>query len=301
MGSALSLFGLGRMGSSVSVFDFTHIGSSLSVRSFARLGSSLSAAGTIQAPNTVAFSPNTYMYYTGTELQFYMGGSQVLVMDNSGGNLHGTWVATTAVVVSDRRLKKDIKPLQRSLRDIWTQQAPESDTASADVTATAPAKGEDAGALWMLRQLRPVSYYFKKGSESKYMRFGFIADELESVVPQVVRQGRSKELSNPKTVAYSDLIALLTAAAQGQQQVIERQQGRMDKLLSDFASLKTELVNLKQEELDVPKNLRGKKKKSKSGKGAKKPKVDLTDRNSSNATDNATNLTNTTESWGGFI
>ena len=66
------------------------------------------------------------------------------------------------------------------------------------------------------RQLRPVSYYFKKGSESKYMRFGFIgqrqqrqqrraesraevwavsvptcsADDLESVLPQVVRTTR---------------------------------------------------------------------------------------------------------------
>ena len=29
-----------------------------------------------------------------------------------------------------------------------------------------------------MRQLRPVSYYFKKGSESKYMRFGFIGREL---------------------------------------------------------------------------------------------------------------------------
>lgn len=173
---------------------------------------------------------------------------------------------------------------------------PQAAQAEPDATAAAP-KGEDAGALWMLRQLRPVSYYFKKGSESKYMRFGFIADELESVVPQVVRQGRSDELSNPKSVVYTDLIALLTAAAQGQQQVIERQQGRMDKLLSDFASLKTELVNLKQEEFEVPrKNLRGekKKKKSKSGKGARKP----ADLNTSNVTENATNLTNTTESWG---
>ena len=30
------------------------------------------------------------------------------------------------------------------------------------------------------RQLRPVSYYFKKGSESKYMRFGFIGQEVDT-------------------------------------------------------------------------------------------------------------------------
>lgn len=272
----------------------------MSIRSSVQLGSSLSAAGTLQVPNTVQFSPNSYMYYTGTQIQWYMAGTRVLAFDGSGGTLHNTWVSNTVLTVSDRRMKKDIKPLQRSLRDLLSPQASEP---AATVAPTAPAgapKGDDAGALWMLRQLRPVSYYFKKGSESKYMRFGFIADELESVVPQVVRQGRSDELSNTKSVVYTDLIALLTAAAQGQQQVIERQQGRMDKLLSDFASLKTELVNLKQEDFEVPrKNLRGekKKKKSKSGKGAKKP----ADLETSNATENATNLTNTTESLEGGL
>eukprot|EP00435_Cladocopium_sp_Y103_P072219 s154_g39.t1 len=275
---------------------------SLAMLKRSKSSSGLSAAGTLQVPNTVSFSPNSYMYYTGTQIQWYMAGTRVLAFDGSGGTLHNTWVSNTVLTVSDRRLKKDIKPLQRSLRDLLTPQASEPDVATA-APAGAP-KGEDAGALWMLRQLRPVSYYFKKGSESKYMRFGFIADELESVVPQVVRQGRSDELSNPKSVVYTDLIALLTAAAQGQQQVIERQQGRMDKLLSDFASLKTELVNLKQEEFEVPrKNLRGekKKKKSKSGKGAKKPKAELTDTSATENATNVTNLTNTTESWGGLI
>lgn len=311
-GSTLSLFGVVRLASSLSVLDFNHFGSTLSVRSFTRLGSCLSAAGTVQLPNTMAFASNSYIYYdSGTPMmRWYMSGTQVMSMDSSGGTLHGTWYYETALTASDRRLKKDIKPLQRTLRDLLSPQVrdalpktePQPAQPAAPLAKTVKTEKEapEAGALWMLRQLRPVSYYFKTGVESKYMRFGFIADELETVVPQVVRNTQQDGLQDTKGVAYNDLIALLTAAAQGQQQVIERQQDRMDKLLSDFASLKTELVNLKQEEFDLP-NLRGKKK-TKSGKGAKpRARADASapaaDANATNSS-NATNLTNTSEPGG---
>merc|ERR1711862_987862 len=55
------------------------------------------------------------------------------------------------------------------------------------------------------------------GPESKYMRFGFIADELESIVPQVVRNVGDKEVSDQKAVVYQDLIALLAASLQAMQ------------------------------------------------------------------------------------
>ncbi|CAE7897069.1 unnamed protein product [Symbiodinium necroappetens] len=106
------------------------------------------------------------------------------------------------------------------------------------------------------RQLRPVSYSFKAGSESKYMRFGFIADELETTVPQVVRSGGTKQ-------APEDLIALLTAAGQSQQEVIENQERLMagvsgsfalglalawgyDQVESEFEAFKAELKLLKE-------------------------------------------------------
>ena len=40
---------------------------------------------------------------------------------------------------------------------------------------------------WALRELRPVAYRFRAGAEAKYTRFGFIADELERVLPELVR------------------------------------------------------------------------------------------------------------------
>ncbi|CAE7789320.1 unnamed protein product, partial [Symbiodinium microadriaticum] len=127
------------------------------------------------------------------------------------------------------------------------------------------------------------------------MRFGFIADDLESVLPQVVRTTRGREFEDQKGVMYTDLIALLASAAQGQQQIVEQQQDRMDKLLADFATLKTELQTLKQEDLDVPKiDLRGRKKKG--GKG--QPKARATETDIANATNgtNASNATNVFDS-----
>ncbi|CAJ1353591.1 unnamed protein product [Effrenium voratum] len=99
----------------------------------------------------------------------------------------------------------------------------------------------------MLRQLRPVSYNFKQGSESKYMRFGFIADELESVVPQLIRTNPLKQgLTDVKHVSMIDLVALLTAAGQSQQQVIETQERLMDQVEAEFEAFKSELKILHQ-------------------------------------------------------
>ena len=50
----------------------------------------------------------------------------------------------------------------------------------------------DMRALACLRQLRPVSYYFKQGSESKYMRFGFIGPAPERVSFQKLRKPSQK-------------------------------------------------------------------------------------------------------------
>merc|ERR1719324_1447481 len=97
-------------------------------------------------------------------------------------------------------------------------------------SAQGPKSGTGDGALWLLRQLRPVSYSFRRGMDSKFMRFGFIADELESVVPEVVRRPGDREVTDQKAVVYQDLIALLAAASQSQQKLIEQQQSRVDQL-----------------------------------------------------------------------
>ncbi|OLP93749.1 hypothetical protein AK812_SmicGene24293 [Symbiodinium microadriaticum] len=185
--------------------------------------------------NSIQFDTNTYVKYVegaNDYLQFWSNGFRVplaLVLERlvdfsckdaidmeivatpattDPKRLHGTWTyPSSGTVNSDRRLKTEITPLRR--------------------------------------QLRPVSYSFKAGSESKYMRFGFIADELETTVPQLVRSGG---LENAK----KDLIALLTAAGQSQQEVIENQERLMaglsvwDQVESEFEAFKAELKLLKE-------------------------------------------------------
>lgn len=148
-----------------------------------------------------------------------------MTLENDGGILHGSWSVPTGVINSDRRLKTNIMPLQRTLRDVI---APKSQT-QAQVPANSPVRQKD-GALWLLRQLRPVSYKFRAGPDSKHMRFGFIADELENVVPEVVRSRGDRDVKGQKAVVYEDLIALLFATKQSQQSTIDRNQNRMMEL-----------------------------------------------------------------------
>merc|ERR1712008_221094 len=222
IGSAMSLFGCSRIGSSLSVLGCAHVGSSVSLRRYVRLGSGLSLGGDLRVPNYIRFeNANTYMMETGSGLEFYVSGSKAMTMENDGGILHGSWNSESVFVTSDRRLKTDIKPLQRTLRQVVTIQP--TPKANRQLSGAAP----NDGALWLLRQLRPVSYSFRKGAESKYMRFGFIADELESVVPQIVRTVGDRDVADQKAVVYQDLIALLAAAAQSQQSLIQELKSEM--------------------------------------------------------------------------
>lgn len=90
-------------------------------------------------------------------------------------------------------------------------------------------------ALWLLRQLRPVSFKFKTSADSKNMRFGFIADEVESVFPNLVRTagGTRTNLSNQKSVAYNDFIALLFAATQAQTEELDKMWKGLDGLQAE--------------------------------------------------------------------
>jgi len=125
----------------------------------------------------------------------------------TGGTLHGTWTADTVVAVSDRRLKEHIKPLVSTL-----QKHLQAKPGGAQVRGAAGASGaRPAGALsWVLRQLRPVSYNFKTGTDAKNIRFGFIADEMEKVgkAPEEL----SVEERNLLSVAYKNAVGSRRAA-----------------------------------------------------------------------------------------
>lgn len=65
--------------------------------------------------------------------------------------------------------------------------------------------------LNVVRQLRPVSFRYKDNSESKHSRYGFVAQELETLLPAVVQ---ADKVSGLRYVRYTDVLAVLVLGAQ---------------------------------------------------------------------------------------
>ena len=111
----------------------------------------------------------------------------------------GTIHANALQITSDRRLKTNIEPIQNSIETIM--------------------------------KLNPVHYDKKNSLESKeYVNKenGFIAQEIQKVVPFIVKESSDKE--KLLSVDYTSIIPVLTKGIQEQQKQIEEQQEQIDKL-----------------------------------------------------------------------
>ncbi len=131
------------------------------------------------------------------------------------------WAVDGSINTSDARLKRDIQPLAYGLND--------------------------------LMKLRPVSYFWKDGQEGDKRRIGFIAQELQTVLPEVVRDREwapaekdggtgAWKPTERLGVAYSEIIPVTVAAIQEQQVQIE--------------ALKTENEILKAKNIDMDARLK---------------------------------------------
>jgi len=100
-------------------------------------------------------------------------------------------------------------------------------------------------ALGLVKDLNVKSYYFKKTGDAAKMnlssgrQYGFIAQELEAVIPELVstqkhavgvQDGEEPEVIEFKGVNYIGLIPVLTKAIQEQQAMIEVLQQRIEEL-----------------------------------------------------------------------
>lgn len=97
----------------------------------------------------------------------------------------------------------------------------------------------DAEAVFhVIRQLRPVSFRYKNNAESKYSRLGFIAQELEKTLPNLVYT-ESKDML--KYVRQQDLLAILSLGVQTLDSVLDQYQNRLThferRIESDFETL----------------------------------------------------------------
>jgi len=132
-------------------------------------------------------------------IQFMTGGTtrgQV----NSKGVLHMASDIVGFWDFSDRRLKTNIKPLENNLEKVMS--------------------------------LHPVSYQWKEGDRKGRTNIGLIAQEVEEIVPEVVReQERLEEGSTKtyKTVDYEHLVSVLIGAVKEQQEQINELKSKMCK------------------------------------------------------------------------
>lgn len=175
-----------------------------------------------------------------TKMDFYVANVHTMSMKSTISTLHGIWEADATITTSDRRLKTSIEPLYRTIaaraKARWSEtrtDAPPGDmkrtnllsSTQSPVIAPSAKQQQDQGVGWLLRELRPVSFKLKSGPEAKYLKFGFIAQELETIFPNLVRNigGEEGKEEGTKAIASQDLIAVLTLALQSLQKDMDKQ------------------------------------------------------------------------------
>jgi len=264
-GSSLSLRGCCRLGSTMSIFASARFGSALSVLDYVSLGSSMSV-GSIKTqrigdgaePYTAGtridflYTAPTPALVNPSKMDFYVSGSHTMSMKDTVSVLHGIWEADATITTSDRRLKTSIQPLYQTIaaraKARWsetrTDAAPgetrlrggSSDSSASPAPAIAGPSSKDPPIGWLLRELRPVSFKLKSGPEAKYLKFGFIAQELETIFPNLVRNIGGEKGTNEegtKAIASQDLIAVLTLALQSLQKEMDKQRDWMVREIED--------------------------------------------------------------------
>ena len=153
----------------------------------------------------VGSSADDYIQFdaaSGTQMDFYVGGDIIGAWVNDGQpELHcdGDIIAYSTTI-SDARLKENVETIQSASKKVL--------------------------------ELRGVEYTWKAGSRKGQREIGFIAQEVETVVPQIVREkkifidGKISE-DKYKTVDYEKLIALLVESNKEQQEIISQLEERV--------------------------------------------------------------------------
>jgi len=133
-----------------------------------------------------------------------------------------TDVTGELTAASDKRLKKDIENIEN--------------------------------ALGVVSQLSPKTYKFRTDEYpnmelAEGTKMGFIAQQLEDILPELVRTGGVVENTrgekfNSKSVNYIELIPLLTKAIQEQQEIIANQKSEMLEMKAQIGSIQSEMKSL---------------------------------------------------------
>ena len=115
--------------------------------------------------------------------------------------------------ISDARFKRNVRSLRRD-----SQQLHDPSDDNTDDNTRAP------DALRTLRSLRSVSFEFEEHEAFAFpngTQFGFLAQEVERVLPQIVHDVQKPRMGAFKTVAYNQLVPWLVEGVNAQGRIIE--------------------------------------------------------------------------------
>jgi hypothetical protein len=217
---------LGASDSGIGVFGQTSTGRGVVAESTSSIGTALEASnlfggkavevtGEARFNNGLYVSDGAEIVQDGGSFAFKFEGTLRPDDDNldfigtSAHRWRAVYAANGTINTSDATLKRDIKPLNYGIKD--------------------------------LMQLQPVSYQWIDGHPDEGRFMGFLAQDLQKVIPEVVRdkewvyekEDRSTGHWQPAAklgVAYSEIIPVLTNAIQEQQAMIEHLKQQNERL-----------------------------------------------------------------------
>jgi hypothetical protein len=226
----------------MAVLDFIHMGSSLSVRSLVRFGAAMKANrafdlqhdGKTMLRMVTDNAQNTVEVRKGDDALNYRSISFTI---GGANQLHGLWLSDEVIATSEGAYKTGIRNLEDYARQCTSESCRAAQRNARHRHSTLrrimPRSGRsqeqgEAGPVgnieWVLRELRPVAFKYKDAPDSKSVRFGFLAEELQKLLPEVVRSTNTgQDGKSRRGVVYQDLIALLAAG-------FREQQGRLEKM-----------------------------------------------------------------------
>ncbi|WP_367390889.1 tail fiber domain-containing protein [Lewinella sp. LCG006] len=175
-------------------------------------GVSISASGSVTASPYVLrvvessiYGLNIYNASTESDWEQYVtgGGAFSLYADN---NFRGSFDATTGAytAASDRRLKKDIHPLEASLTKVLA--------------------------------LQPSRYVYRDNNPEGKTSIGFVAQEVQALFPELVLEQKGERDQGLLSVNYGGFGVLAIQAIQEQQVQIEQLENALEKALAQQAA-----------------------------------------------------------------
>tara|TARA_R100000541_G_scaffold8970_1_gene16533 strand:+ start:2661 stop:4295 length:1635 start_codon:yes stop_codon:yes gene_type:complete len=146
----------------------------------------------------IGLDTTDYISFTNNaQIDFYVNGANRARLE-ADGDFHADGdVIAFSTTVSDARLKKDVETIQSASKKV--------------------------------SQLRGVEYTWKAGSREGEREIGLIAQEVEAVVPSIVREKKLSLVDGEtyKTVDYEKLVALLIESNKEQQEIIAQLEERV--------------------------------------------------------------------------